>query len=110
MAKGLGKVATVATYAQLGVTFVSSGVDAYGKTGSIGKGVIGGAIDTVKSVGPLEGATLGAALGTVVPGVGNVLGAGLGFGIGTINSLNQLYNPHFYDDIKKVHMIYTIKG
>ncbi len=44
MAKGLGSAAQIATYAQLGVTFVSSGVNEYGKTGSIGKGVIGGAI------------------------------------------------------------------
>lgn len=62
VAKGLGTAAQVATYAQLGVTFVPSGVDEYGKTGSIGKGVIGGLIDTVKSVGPLEGMTIGAAV------------------------------------------------
>ena len=98
--KGLGKAATVATYAQLGITFVSSGVDAYGKTGSVGKGVIGGAIDTVKSVGPLEGMTIGATLGTAVPVVGNVAGAVLGGIAGLVNVGIQFVWPSAYDDIK----------
>ena len=92
VAKKLGTVAGVATYAQLGITFVSSGIDEYGKTGSIGKGAIGGAIETVKSIGPLEGMTLLAPLG---PG-GIVLGAG----IGTVNVIIQFWKPDVYDNLK----------
>ncbi|GAB2023700.1 hypothetical protein RyT2_27780 [Pseudolactococcus yaeyamensis] len=91
-AKGLGKVASVATYAQLGITFVSSGIDEYGKTGSIGKGIIGGGIETIKSIGPLEGMTLLAPLGPV--------GMGVGAFLGTANVVAQLINPNLYDDIK----------
>ncbi|BDH66522.1 hypothetical protein MTP05_27070 (plasmid) [Enterococcus sp. PLM3] len=93
VAKGIGTVAQVATYAQLGVTFVSSGVNEYGKTGSIGKGVIGGAIDTVKSVGPLEGITIGAAVagppGAIVGGI-----------VGGANKLAQFIWPNAYDNAK----------
>lgn len=39
--------------------FVLSGVNEYGKIGSIGKGVIGGVIDIVKSIGLLEGMMIG---------------------------------------------------
>ena len=91
--KGLGKAATVATYVQLGVTFVSSGIDTYGKTGSIGKGVIGGGLDTLKSIGPLEGMTLGAA-------VGGPVGAIVGGTVGGLNVVAQFINPNLYDDIK----------
>lgn len=100
VAKGLGTAAQVATYVQLGVTFVSSTVNEYGKTGSIGKGVIGGAIDTVKSIGPLEGATLGAAIGTAIPVVGNVAGAVIGFGLGMLNKGVQFRWPSGYDNFK----------
>lgn len=93
VAKGLGTAAQVATYAQLGVTFVSSGVDEYGKTGSVGKGIIGGAIDTVKSVGPLEGITIGAAVagppGAIVGGI-----------VGGANKLAQFIWPNAYDNAK----------
>ena len=93
MAKGLGSAAQIATYAQLGVTFVSSGVNEYGKTGSIGKGVIGGAIDTVKSIGPLEGMTIGGA-------VAGPFGAIVGGTMGLINKGAQFLWPNMYDDIK----------
>ena len=93
VAKGLGSAAQIATYAQLGVTFVSSGVNEYGKTGSIGKGVIGGAIDTVKSIGPLEGMTIGGA-------VAGPFGAIVGGTMGLINKGAQFLWPNMYDDIK----------
>ncbi len=93
VAKGLGTAAQVATYVQLGVTFVSSTVNEYGKTGSIGKGVIGGAIDTVKSVGPLEGMTIGGA-------VAGPPGAILGGIVGGANKVAQFIWPNAYDDIK----------
>ncbi|EJZ8467012.1 T7SS effector LXG polymorphic toxin [Enterococcus faecalis] len=93
VAKGIGTVAQVATYAQLGVTFVSSGVNEYGKTGSIGKGIIGGAIDTVKSVGPLDGMTIGGAIagppGAIVGGIA-----------GGVNKLAQIIWPNAYDNLK----------
>lgn len=93
VAKGLGKAATVATYAQLGITFVASSVDNYGKTGSIGKGMIGGAIDTVKSIGPLEGMTIGAAMGgppgIVVGGLAGLANAGI-----------QFFWPQAHDNVK----------
>ncbi|PQC29588.1 T7SS effector LXG polymorphic toxin [Enterococcus faecium] len=110
VAKGLGSAAQIATYAQLGVTFVSSGVNEYGKTGSIGKGVIGGAIDTVKSIGPLEGMTIGAQIGGVIgsaipiPLVGTVSGAVggaiVGGVIGGSNKLVQFFKPDLYGNIK----------
>lgn len=110
VAKGLGNVGQVATYAQLGVTFVSSGVNEYGKTGSIGKGIIGGAIDTVKSLGPLEGMAIGSqvggAIGTAIPipivGTvsGAVGGAIIGGVVGGANKIAQFIFPDMYDNIK----------
>lgn len=91
--KGLGTAAQVATYAQLGVTFVSSGVNEYGKTGSIGKGAIGGAIDTIKSIGPFEGMTIGGA-------VAGPFGAVVGGAMGLMNKGIQFLWPNKYDDIK----------
>ncbi|RSJ14978.1 hypothetical protein D8831_09855 [Streptococcus intermedius] len=99
--KVLGKAATVVTFADLAVTGISSGVSEYGKSKSVGKGIIGGTIDTVKSVGPLEGMTIGATVGSVIPGIGTALGAGIGGAIGTVNMLGQFWKPRFYDDIKK---------
>lgn len=111
VAKGLGKVASVATYAQLGITFVSSGINEYGKTGSIGKGAIGGAIETVKGIGPLEGMTLGSTIGGMigtaipVPILGTISGAVAGAVIGGISGLInvgvQLVWPDAYDNAKK---------
>ncbi|MGG5310497.1 hypothetical protein [Enterococcus sp. DIV1304_2] len=108
IAKGIGTAGQVATYAQLGVTFVSSAVNEYGKTGSVGKAVKGGGIDMVKSIGPLEGMTIGAKIGgvvgTIVPGAGNATGAFVGcvvgglFGLG--NSIVQSIWPDRYDKWK----------
>ena len=92
VAKGLGSIAKVATYAQLGITFVSSGVDEYGKTGSIGKGIIGGGIETLKSIGRLEGMTLFAPLGPA--------GIVTGLVLGSINIGVQFIWPDAYDNIK----------
>jgi hypothetical protein len=101
-AKALGKLGTVAMYAQLGITFASSSVNEYGKTGSIGKGIIGGAIETVKSIGPLEGMTIGAQIGTVIGGpTGAVIGAGIGGAVGLFNVGVQLVWPDAYDNGKK---------
>ena len=77
-------------------------MDEYGKTGSIGKGIIGGGIETLKSIGPLEGMTIGAAIGTAVPipMVSTAVGAGIGGLIGLVNVGRQFANPYLYDDIK----------
>lgn len=42
----------------------------YGKIGSVGKGIIGGGIEMVKSIGPLEGMTLLSGLGPLGIGAG----------------------------------------
>lgn len=102
VAKGLGSVGQIATYAQLSITFASSGIDEYGKTGSIGKGVIGGAIETVKSIGPLEGMTLGATAASFIPipVVSTAVGAAVGGGLGLLNVGVQFVWPNAYDNVK----------
>ncbi|MGA5592129.1 hypothetical protein ACPCF3_12205 [Enterococcus mundtii] len=70
VAKGLGTAGQVATYAQLGITFTANAVNEYGKIGSVGKGIIGGGIEMVKSIGPLEGMTLLSGLGPLGIGAG----------------------------------------
>lgn len=98
--KALGKAGAVFTFAELGIKGVSSGVNEYGKTGSIGKGIIGGGIDAVKSVGPLEGMTIGASIGSVVPGIGTGVGAVVGGVLGLVNTGAQFINPNLYSDLK----------
>lgn len=110
--KYLGKLGTILTFAELGITGISSGINEFSKTGHVGKAVTGGMIDTVKSIGPLEGATIGGtiggAIGTAIPipGLGTVsgaaFGAGVGFVVGGVNYLAQLKWPNLYDDAKKV--------
>ncbi|MDY4307789.1 hypothetical protein SNF32_13015 [Enterococcus mundtii] len=51
----------------------------------------------VKSIGPLEGMTLGAKLGTFVPFIGNGVGAAIGFTAGLVNKGIQLLAPDVYD-------------
>ncbi|SDO77655.1 MULTISPECIES: hypothetical protein [Streptococcus] len=53
----------VVTFADLAVSGVSGGAKEFSKTGDVGKGVIAGTFSAVKSVGSLEGATIGAAVG-----------------------------------------------
>ena len=92
VAKGLGNAGQVAAYAQLGITFAANAVNEYGKTGSIGKGIIGGGIEMVKSIGPLEGMTLLSGLGP--------LGIGAGFLLGGMNKYAQYMYPDAYENIK----------
>ncbi|MGM0254630.1 MULTISPECIES: hypothetical protein [Enterococcus] len=109
--KGLGTVGQVATYAQLGVIFAANAVNEYGKTGSIGKGIIGGGIEMVKSIGPLEGMTIGSAIGGAIgtaipiPFLGTVSGAVggalIGGAIGGINKLVQFVKPDIYNSAKE---------
>ena len=91
VAKVLGKVGTVTTFADLGITAISSGVDEYSKTKDIGKAAGKGALSAISSVGPLEGATIGGAIGGI-PGAFIV--AGIGAAIQGIKWLE----PKFFDD------------
>ena len=110
--KVLGKAGTVLTLAELVITGVSSGISEFTKMKHVGKAVAGGTIDAIKSIGPLEGMTIGAAiggqLGTAIPipvlGTvsGGVVGGIVGGIVGGVNSLVQLANPTIYDDVKKV--------
>lgn len=98
VAKFLGKVGTVMTFADLGITAISSGVDEFSKTKDIGKAVGKGALSAVASVGPLEGATIGATIGSVIPGVGTTAGAVVGGVIGGAIQGLKWIEPKFFDD------------
>lgn len=108
LGKGLkfaGKAATVVTFADVAISGVSGGVKEFAKTGDVGKGVIAGTFSAVKSVGPLEGATIGAAVGGGFPGA--VIGAGVGLGIYILNKTGVLDTAEdltmkFYDKSKEV--------
>ena len=89
--KFLGKVGTVATVAQLGFEGLSGGINEFSKSKNIGKAVGKGALSAVSSVGPLEGATIGAA-------VGGVPGAFIGVGAGLIIQGIKAWKPKFFDD------------
>ncbi|MCB6703281.1 hypothetical protein O3686_02445 [Streptococcus parasanguinis] len=91
VAKFLGKAGTVMTFADLGITAISSGVDEFSKSKDLGKAAGKGALSAVSSVGPFEGATIGAAFGGV-PGA--LLGAGAGFLIQGLKA----WKPKFFDD------------
>lgn len=114
LGKGLkfaGKAATVLTFADVAISGVSGGVKEFAKTGDVGKGVIAGTFSAVKSVGPLEGATIGATIGSAIPFVGTFAGAvgGALFGCGicyldkkgTLDAAEDL-TKKFYDKSKKV--------
>ena len=66
-------------------------LDAYCKTGDIGKAVGKGALSAIASVGPLEGATVGSA-------IGGVPGACIGAGVGLIVQGIKFVEPKFFDD------------
>ena len=89
--KFAAKAATILTFAELGITAVSSGVAEYCKTGDIGKAVGKGALSAIASVGPLEGSTIGSA-------IGGVPGACIGAGAGLIVQSIKFVEPKFFDD------------
>ena len=91
VAKVLGKVGTVTTFADLGITAISSGVDEYSKTKDIGKAAGKGALSAIASVGPLEGATIGGA-------IAGPPGALLGAGVGAVIQGLKWFEPKFFDD------------
>ena len=92
VAKVMGKVGTVTTFADLGITAISSGVDEYSKTKDIGKAAGKGALSAIASVGPLEGATIGGAIG------GGPVGMAVGFFVGAAIQGIKLLEPKFFDD------------
>ena len=89
--KYIGKLGTVFTFAELGITGISSAVSEYSKTGSIGKAAKRAAVDVVSSVGPLEGATIGGA-------VGGPVGAGIGLAVGAVIQGVKFIEPNFFND------------
>ena len=91
VAKVMGKVGTVTTFADLGITAISSGVDEYSKTKDIGKAAGKGALSAIASVGPLEGATIGAA-------IGGIPGAAVGVFVGGVIQGIKAWKPQFFDD------------
>jgi len=100
VAKVMGKVGTVTTFADLGITAISSGVDEYSKTKDIGKAAGKGALSAIASVGPLEGATIGASIASVIPipGVSQIVGAGVGALVGLGIQGIKAWKPKFFDD------------
>ena len=97
-AKLFGKLGTVFTFADLGITAISSGVDEYSKTKDIGKAAGKGALSAIASVGPLEGATIGAAIGSAVPILGTTAGAVIGGVAGAAIQGIKWFEPKFFDD------------
>ena len=99
-AKLFGKLGTVFTFADLGITAISSGVDEYSKTKDIGKAAGKGALSAIASVGPLEGATIGASIASVIPipGVSQIVGAGIGALVGLGIQGIKAWKPKFFDD------------
>lgn len=100
VAKVLGKVGTVTTFADLGITAISSGVDEYSKTKDIGKAAGKGALSAIASVGPLEGATIGASIASVIPipVASQIVGAGIGALVGLGIQGIKAWKPKFFDD------------
>ena len=99
-AKLFGKLGTVFTFADLGITAISSGVDEYSKTKDIGKAAGKGALSAIASIGPLEGATIGASIASVIPipGVSQIVGAGIGALVGLGIQGIKAWKPKFFDD------------
>lgn len=93
-AKFLGKAGAILTYVDLGTTFVGSAAQEFSDSKHLGKAAAVGTIDTIKSIGPLEGATIGSAFGP--------MGTIAGFGLGLVNTGVQFVFPQFYSGVKKV--------
>ncbi|MFL0252829.1 hypothetical protein ACJDT4_20685 [Clostridium neuense] len=101
LVKFFGKDGTVPIFAELGLSDICSSITDGIKEKSIGKGIIGGTIDTLKSIGPLDGTLVGASIGScILPGPGTVIGAVVGAGLGFLNRGVQTVFPKAYDNIK----------
>ena len=69
--------------------------------GKIGKSVLGGTIDTISNVGPLDGMWLGAKIGTAFGG-NTAIGAIAGFALGTLigSAVAPEFKKSVYDGVK----------
>ena len=80
----------------------NSKTDSKTAVGKVGKSVIGGTIDTISNVGPLDGMWLGAKAGAL--GGHPVEGALIGLGVGTFYLITSAVAPEFkksvYDRVK----------
>lgn len=83
----------------------NSKTDSKTAVGKIGKSVIGGTIDTISNVGPLDGMWLGAKIGTALGG-NTAIGAIAGLALGTPNLIGSAVVPEFkksvYDGAKNL--------
>ena len=76
----------------------NSKTDSKTAVGKVGKSVLGGTIDTISNVGPLDGMWLGAKAGAAFGGPhGAVIGTLVGLGVGTFNLATSIFSP----DLKK---------
>ena len=82
----------------------NSKTDSKTTVGKIGKSVLGGTIDTISNVGPLDGMWLGAKAGGLAGPQGAVIGAIGGLAWGTLNLIGSAVAPEFkksvYDGAK----------
>ena len=83
----------------------NSKTDSKTAVGKVGKSVIGGTIDTISNVGPLDGMWLGAKIGTAFGG-NTAIGAVVGLAWGTLNLIGSAVAPEFkksvYDGAKNL--------
>ncbi len=84
----------------------NSKTDSKTTVGKIGKSVLGGTIDTISNVGPLDGMWLGAKAGGLAGPQGAVIGAIGGLAWGTLNLIGSAVAPEFkksvYDGAKNL--------
>lgn len=89
-AKALSKENPATTLAGVALEGIAGGITDGVKEKSIGKGLIGGTLDMIKSVGPLEGATIGS---MIYPGIGTAVGVLAGVIILSVNFVNPRVFP-----------------
>jgi|GEM_PF-671573 len=108
--KFLGKLAGKAGWAGVAVSVGYDTFESYNDKTSkgyhnVGKAVVHAGVNHLKSVGPLEGALGGAAIGSAVPIIGTAAGAGIGFVAGCGNTLWGVVSPKskdaFYNAVEK---------
>ena len=84
----------------------NSKTDSKTAVGKIGKSVIGGTIDTISNVGPLDGMWLGAQIGAKAGPQGLIIGTIGGLAFGTLNLIGSAVAPELkksiYDGAKNL--------
>ena len=71
----------------------SSETDSKTTAGKVGKSIVGGTIDTISNVGPLDGMWLGAKVGGLAGPQGAVVGSVVGLTVGTANLIGSAFFP-----------------